>query len=65
MHQNLAVILEQFNYGKNSFIVLIPGHRPWQGDQDCRQPWQRAQDLLHLPQYSLREADHPGHEIHG
>ena len=22
MHQNLAVILWQFNYGKNSFIVL-------------------------------------------
>ena len=25
MHQNLAVILRQFNYGKNSFVVLIPG----------------------------------------
>ena len=25
MHQNLAVILRQFNYGKNSFTVLIPG----------------------------------------
>ena len=25
MHQNLAIILQQFNYGKNSFIVLIPG----------------------------------------
>ena len=25
MHQNLAVILQQFNYGKNSLIVLIPG----------------------------------------
>ena len=24
MHQNLAVILRQFNYSKNSFIVLIP-----------------------------------------
>ena len=24
MHQNLAVILWQFNFGKNSFIVLIP-----------------------------------------
>ena len=24
MHQNLAVILQQFNYGKNSFIVLVP-----------------------------------------
>ena len=24
MHQNLAIILQQFNYGKNSFIVLIP-----------------------------------------
>ena len=24
MHQNLAIILRQFNYGKNSFIVLIP-----------------------------------------
>ena len=24
MHQNLAVILQQFNYGKSSFIVLIP-----------------------------------------
>ena len=24
MHQNLAVILRQFIYGKNSFIVLIP-----------------------------------------
>ena len=23
MHRNLAVILWQFNYGKNSFIVLI------------------------------------------
>ena len=27
MHQNLAVILWQFNYGKNSFILLIPGFR--------------------------------------
>ena len=26
MHQNLAVILRQFIYGKNSFIVLIPGN---------------------------------------
>ena len=25
MHQNLAVILRQFNYSKNSFIVLVPG----------------------------------------
>ena len=25
MHQYLAVILQQFNYGKNSFIVLVPG----------------------------------------
>ena len=25
MHQNLAIILRQFNYGKNSFILLIPG----------------------------------------
>ena len=24
MHQNLAIILQQFNNGKNSFIVLIP-----------------------------------------
>ena len=24
MHQNLAVNLQQFKYGKNSFIVLIP-----------------------------------------
>ena len=24
MHQNLAVILQQFNYSKNSFIVLVP-----------------------------------------
>ena len=24
MHQNLSVILRQFIYGKNSFIVLIP-----------------------------------------
>ena len=23
MHQNLAVILWQFNYGKNSFIILV------------------------------------------
>ena len=23
MHQNLAIILQQFNYSKNSFIVLI------------------------------------------
>ena len=23
MHKNLAIILQQFNYGKNSFIVLI------------------------------------------
>ena len=28
MHQNLAVILQQFNYGKNSFIVLIPKNKP-------------------------------------
>ena len=25
MHQNLAIILWQFNYGKNSFIALLPG----------------------------------------
>ena len=25
MHQNLAVILWQFNYSKNSFIVMIAG----------------------------------------
>ena len=25
MHQNLAVNLWQFNYIKNSFIVLVPG----------------------------------------
>ena len=25
MHQNLDVISQHFNYGKNSFIVLIPG----------------------------------------
>ena len=25
MHQNLAIILRQFNYSKNSFIVLVPG----------------------------------------
>ena len=25
MHQNIAVILQQFNYGKYSFILLIPG----------------------------------------
>ena len=25
MHQNLAIILQQINYGKNSFIVLVPG----------------------------------------
>ena len=25
MYQNLAVIFQQFNYGKNSFIVLILG----------------------------------------
>ena len=27
MHQNIAVILVQFNYSKNSFAVLIPGCR--------------------------------------
>ena len=26
MLQNLAVILRQFNYGKNSFTVLVPDH---------------------------------------
>ena len=25
MHQNLAIILRQFNYSKNSLIVLVPG----------------------------------------
>ena len=25
MLQNLAIILRHFNYGKNSFIVLVPG----------------------------------------
>ena len=25
MHQNLAIILQQFNFSKNSFIVLVPG----------------------------------------
>ena len=27
MHQNLVIILRQFSYGKNSFIVLVPGVR--------------------------------------
>ena len=26
MHQNLAIILWHFKYGKNCFIVWIPGH---------------------------------------
>ena len=25
MHQNIAIILQQFNYSKNLFIVLVPG----------------------------------------
>ena len=25
MHQNVAVILQQFNYGKYSFAALVPG----------------------------------------
>ena len=29
MHQNLAVILQQFNYSKISFIVLVPGRLVW------------------------------------
>ena len=29
MHQNIAVILLQFNYGKSSIIVLIPGALFW------------------------------------
>ena len=43
MHQDLAVILRQFNYGKNSFIVLVPGgHWSWssggkQPASGCRQ----------------------------
>ena len=24
-HQNIALIVQLFNYGKNSFIVLVPG----------------------------------------
>ena len=28
MHQNLAIILWQFCYGKISFIVLVPGQQP-------------------------------------
>ena len=24
MHQNLEIFLQQFNYSKNSFIVLVP-----------------------------------------
>ena len=27
MQQNIAIILWQFNYDKNSFIVLVPGTR--------------------------------------
>ena len=27
MHQNLTIILQQFNYSKNSFIVLVPGEQ--------------------------------------
>ena len=27
MHQKFAIILRKFNYGKNSFIVLVPGRR--------------------------------------
>ena len=26
MHQNLAIILQHFNYANNSFIVLVPDH---------------------------------------
>ena len=29
MQQNLDVILWQFNYGKKSFIVLIPEDQPY------------------------------------
>ena len=27
MHENLAVILQQFNYGKNSLAVLVPARQ--------------------------------------
>ena len=27
MHQNLAIILRQLNYGKQSFIILVPGRQ--------------------------------------
>ena len=35
MHQNLAITLQQFNYGKNSFIVLVP-------DAQCGDPLRDA-----------------------
>ena len=37
MHQNLAINLWQFNYGKNSFAVLVPGGR--RGPSRAANPW--------------------------
>ena len=48
MHQNLAVILHQFNYGKNSFIVLVPGFI-WRGEGSSVT---RSGDLLDFGQLS-------------
>ena len=45
VHQNLAVILCQFSYGKNSFIVLVPD---WNRSGLCRKDRtlvRRAQEL--------------------
>ena len=35
MHQNLAIILQHFNYCKNSFIVLFPEVRWGRSDRDA------------------------------
>ena len=52
MHQNLAVILRQFIYFKNSFIVLIPGIR--EERQECEKKPRPAQMEVDLQQVFLK-----------
>ena len=35
MHQNFAIILRQFNYSKNSFIIMVPGKSSQSGETLC------------------------------
>ena len=45
MHQNLAIILQQFNYSKNNFLVLVPVNLPNTHEQNFVYLYQVPVDL--------------------